>query len=78
MLSPTEVYTLICFAFELFGKFQKPDSMGMAVSWLYVVLICKSSDSVTVQLIETLIKLFDKGCHYSPISAHLLQCFLLS
>lgn len=46
--------------------------MGMAVSWLYVVLICKSSDSVTVQLIETLIKLFDKGCHYSPISAHLL------
>lgn len=51
--------------------------MGMAVSWLYGVLICKSSDSVTVQLIETWIKLFDKGWHSSPILAHLLLWFLL-
>lgn len=41
--------------------------MGTAVSWLYVVLICKSSDIVTVQLIKTLIKHLDKGCHSSPI-----------
>lgn len=41
--------------------------MGMAVSWLYAVLICKSSDIVAVQLIKILIKHLDKGCHSSPI-----------
>lgn len=65
--SRTEVYTLVHFSFELLEKCKKPDSLGTAVSWLYVVLICKSSDIVTVQLIKTLIKHLDKGCHSSPI-----------
>lgn len=41
--------------------------MGTALSWLYAVLIYKNSDIVTVQLIKTLIKHLDKGCHSSPI-----------